>query len=199
MPATLTVHPWPDPVIDTLGHDPRSIYVETFWLPTLGPTSLLLLRRIAAGFSEAQYGMELDVAELSKALGLGYRDGASTPLMRSFERLVQFDLATNTAEDTYAVRRNLPPVNRRHVRRLPNYLSVQHDALIASQLSSPATERAARRSRRFALSLLEQGTDPGEIEHHLHAVGFNPSLCRESSLWAEAQHLSAEAEVAAAS
>ena len=26
--AVLTVRPWPDPVIDTLGHDPRSAYVE---------------------------------------------------------------------------------------------------------------------------------------------------------------------------
>jgi hypothetical protein len=32
--------PWPDPMIDTLGHDPRSFYVEAFWLPILGPTSL---------------------------------------------------------------------------------------------------------------------------------------------------------------
>ncbi len=39
MPATLTITPWPDPLLDTLGHDPRSLYVETFWLPTLGPTS----------------------------------------------------------------------------------------------------------------------------------------------------------------
>lgn len=40
MPATLAIRPWPDPVIDTLGHDPRSLYVERFWLPTLGPPSL---------------------------------------------------------------------------------------------------------------------------------------------------------------
>ena len=31
----LRVEPWPDPVIDELGHDPRSAYVETFWLPVL--------------------------------------------------------------------------------------------------------------------------------------------------------------------
>ena len=42
MPSTVTITPWPDPVIDTLGFDPRSSYVETFWLPTLGPTSLLI-------------------------------------------------------------------------------------------------------------------------------------------------------------
>jgi hypothetical protein len=42
VPITLTVRPWPDPLIDTLGYDPRSRYVETFWLPTLGPPSLAI-------------------------------------------------------------------------------------------------------------------------------------------------------------
>ena len=39
MPTALRVTPWPDPVLDVLGHDPRSWYAETFWLPTLGPTA----------------------------------------------------------------------------------------------------------------------------------------------------------------
>ena len=47
---TISITPWADPIIDTLGHDPRSEYVERFWLPTLGPTTLLLLRRIATHF-----------------------------------------------------------------------------------------------------------------------------------------------------
>ena len=66
MPTTIEVHPWPDPVIDTLGHDPRSAYAEMFWLPTLGPTSLLLLRRIATALDEAPYGMVVDVADLAE-------------------------------------------------------------------------------------------------------------------------------------
>jgi hypothetical protein len=36
----LCVEPWHDPVIDEVGHDPRSTYVETFWLPVLGPTTI---------------------------------------------------------------------------------------------------------------------------------------------------------------
>jgi hypothetical protein len=38
-PTTLTVRPWPDGVIDALGHDPRSAYVEQFWLGILGPST----------------------------------------------------------------------------------------------------------------------------------------------------------------
>jgi hypothetical protein len=35
----LRVEAWHDPVIDELGYDPRSSYVEIFWLPVLGPPS----------------------------------------------------------------------------------------------------------------------------------------------------------------
>jgi len=33
----LPIRPWPDGVIDALGEDPRSAYVERFWLGILGP------------------------------------------------------------------------------------------------------------------------------------------------------------------
>ena len=36
---SLFVAPWPDPVIDQVGHDPRSVYVERFWLGILGPVN----------------------------------------------------------------------------------------------------------------------------------------------------------------
>ncbi len=33
----LHIRPWSDDVVDKLGFDPRSSYVEDFWLPILGP------------------------------------------------------------------------------------------------------------------------------------------------------------------
>ena len=63
MPATLAIVPWIDPVTDAVGHDPRSVYAETFWLPTLGPTALLLLRHLADRFERAPKGVELPVAD----------------------------------------------------------------------------------------------------------------------------------------
>ncbi len=93
MPVTLRVLPWPDPIIDTLGHDPRSLYVETFLLPTLGPTCVLLGRHLAQRFEHEPDGFELDVAETSVVLGLGPREGNQSPVMRTLLRLAQFDLA----------------------------------------------------------------------------------------------------------
>src|ERR1700679_327867 len=62
-PATLAVVPWPDPVIDTLGYDPRSWYVEQFWLPIVGPTATWLLRRIVSRFDTEPDGFDLDLDE----------------------------------------------------------------------------------------------------------------------------------------
>jgi hypothetical protein len=192
MPTTLTIKPWADPVIDTLGHDPRSRYVETFWLPTLGPTAILLMRHLADRFDRSPAGVELTVSDMSHALGLGQRDGNSSPIIRTLARLAQFDLACeDPLSDTVAVRRNVPPVNTRHLRRLPGELQVAHAEWAEAQLAEPPLAAARRRSRRIAFTLLEQGDDPDHVERVLHSTGFHPALCRESAQWAYQRHLDA--------
>jgi len=187
----LSVTPWPDPVIDTLGHDPRSEYVERFWLPTLGPTTLLLLRRLATLFDRDAGEISLDGPDLSHSLGVGARDGSSTPLIRSFDRLVTFDLATSPQPRVYAVRRSVPPLNRRHLHRLPLSLQREHDEWVTDQLTTSALEHARQRARRLAFTLFEQGDDLDHVERTLLGVGFHPTVCRESAQWAYDRHSAA--------
>ena len=188
MPDTLTIRPWPDPLIDTLGHDPRSRYVETFWLPTLGPTALLLLRHLADRFDHSPDGVELSVADTSQALGVGQRNGSSSPIVRTLARLGQFELACDDGRGTVAVRRNIPPVNRRHLRRLPDDLQSAHADWAEAQLAESPVTAARQRSRRVAFTLLEQGDDPDHVERVLHAMGFHPALCHDSARWAYQRH-----------
>ena len=183
MPVALRVTPWPDPVLDVLGHDPRSWYAETFWLPTLGPTALLLMRHLADRFEHTPEGVELPVAETAAALGLGAREGNSSPLMRSLSRLHQFELAHTENETTIAVRRALPPVHRRHVRRLPLPLQAKHNEWTTEQRAAPI-ELARRRARRVALMLVAQGEPMDTIERALHTAGFHPALAHEAVRWA---------------
>jgi hypothetical protein len=186
--TTLSITPWADPIIDTLGHDPRSEYVERFWLPTLGPTSLLLIRRLAGFFDREPDGLTMDVVEFSQSLGLGAREGASSPLFRSLDRLVQFDLACMTEPGAFAVRRTVPPINRRHVHRLPPSLQHEHTAWVDVQLAETPLEHARRRARRMAFTLFEQGDDLGSVERTLLGIGFHPTICRESAEWAHERH-----------
>ena len=187
MPTTVTIIPWPDPTIDTLGHDPRSRYVETFWLPILGPTALLLLRHLAVRFDETPVGVELRVAETSQALGVGNREGSSSPILRTLARLEQFGVAcADPLSPTIAVRRNLPPVTRRQLGRLPLPIQRQHARLAEVRVGEPPHAEARRRARRLALVLHEQGDDDDQVERALATIGFHPALCHEATRWVRA-------------
>ena len=189
MSETIRIHPWADQIIDTLGHDPRSLYVETFWLPTLGPSTLFLLRRLAGCFDRHPEGVELSVAETSQSLGLGAREGRSSPLRRSLNRLAQFDLACSDASDEeFAVRTHVPPINRRHVRRLPLQLQQAHEQWATARLAEPPLEAARRNARWLALNLTQAGEDVDRVERALYAAGFHPAICRETAVWAWDRH-----------
>jgi hypothetical protein len=182
---TIHIRPWPDPLIDTLGHDPRAPYPERFWLPTLGPTALLLVRHIAYGFDRAPAGFSLNLPETSRCLGLGERVGRNSPIGRSLERIVQFDLATHEeGRETLAVRRHVPPINRRHVRRLPPSLQQEHDDWVNAHLAEPPLAVTRRNARRAALLMLGLGDSQPETEHALSSAGFNPAVAREAAGWA---------------
>ena len=188
MPTTITIQPWPDPVIDTVGHDPRSLYAETFWLPTIGPTALLLLRHLASRFDERGGAIDLPVADTSQALGVGERAGNSSPIVRSLVRLETFDLACSDGRGTVAVRRNLPPLQRRHVRKLSGPLQAAHAEWTQTALEDPPHAEARRRARRLALALLEQGDDADHVERVLFSTGFHPAICHDAARWAWQRH-----------
>ena len=183
---TLTVRPWPDPVIDQLGHDPRSQYVETFWLGILGPSTTWLLRRIVAGFDDegCEAGYELDLPETARCLGLGERRSRHSPFARALSRLVQFDVAQLQGDRVLAVRRKVPPLNRRQVLRLPASLQVAHEQLQDADLHVDEVEHLRHRAERLALSLLDLGEDIGATERQLLRWKFHPTLVREAVAWA---------------
>ncbi|MEA2902491.1 MAG: hypothetical protein QOH36_2378 [Actinomycetota bacterium] len=191
--TVLPVRPWPDPVIDALGHDPRSTYVELFWLGILGPSTTWLLRRLAAGLDASPAGFDLDLADTAASLGLGSKGGRHSPFMRALGRCCQFDLALAGPGGTLLVRRKVPPLNRRQVLRLPPSLVAAHQEWQESELRTPAAEQQRRRARRLALSLLELGEDVDATERQLLRWKFQPGLCRESAAWAWDRHVRATA------
>jgi hypothetical protein len=153
---------------------------------------LLLLRHLADRFdSEPERELTVFVAATAAALGLGTGESENAPLLRSFGRLVQFDLALRTDDATFAVRRNVPPVNTRHVRRLPADLQARHAAWVAQSLSSSALELARRRARRVAFTLYELGDDVDAVERALHRTGFPAALCRDAARWGHDRHRAA--------
>jgi len=183
--GTLKLSPWPDPVIDRLGFDPRSAYVETYWLGTLGPSTTWLLRRLATGLEAAPDGFELDLPTCARELGLGDKGGRHSPFARSLARLVQFEIARwQPSDGTLEVRRRVPPLNRRQVMHLPETLQMRHNAWQESLLGAPPAEAIRRRCRELARVLLQTGEERENAERQLQRWGYHPALCYESTAWA---------------
>jgi len=181
---TLTVTPWPDPVIDALGHDPRSTYVEHFWLGILGPSTTWLVRRLAAGLDHHPDGFALDLPATASSLGLGTKGGRHSPFVRALHRCCQFGAARPFGAHGLAVRRKLPPLTRHQIDRLPDEVRARHDAWQATERDAATLDAQRRRARRIALALGELGEDLETTEQRLHGWRVHPSVAREAAVWA---------------
>lgn len=170
----LHISVWEDPLVDRLGHDPRSTYVEQFWLGVLGPTATWLLRRLAAGLELHPDGYEIDLELTARMMGMSYSSGRSSPFSKALQRCTMFGLAHQTA-DGMAVRRRVPAVAHRHLRRMPDVAQRAHDEWMQSTIDVDALSRA----HRLALAMLEAGDDANTIEHHLVAVGVADAVAAE--------------------
>ncbi len=127
----LVVRPWIDPVVESIGYEPASRYVELFWLGVLGPSATWLLRRMVDGFAAYPDGYELDLVETAAALGLSFTPGRHGPFPRALQRCVLFGMASNTFQG-FAVRRLVPPLPMRHLDRLPDHLRAAHQEWVGA-------------------------------------------------------------------
>jgi hypothetical protein len=179
------VFAWCDPEVDHTGHDPRSTYVERFWLPVIGPTSLWLLRNIACLLDMNPDGSDLELEHTARQIGLGGHLGRHGPFRRAVGRLVTFDLARFTAPAELAVRRFVPPLSRRHLKRLDPGTAEQHRLWLEDQSrTDPAVTRLRWRARRLALGLVGLGDDYATVELELLGWHLHPALASDAASWA---------------
>ena len=188
--STLPIRPWPDPLIEALGFDPRSSYVERFWLSILGPSTTWLLRRVATSFDASPDGFELPLSDTAREIGLGDRCGRHSPFIRAIARACQFEMA-RVATSGLEVRRKLPPLNRRQAQRLPEGLRQSHEAWQAAQLGLPAEESTRRTARSLALTMLEIDPDTSAVEQRLTSWRIHPAVARDAAMWALERHAAA--------
>ena len=173
-PSVMTVRAWVDPTVDDDGHDPRSRYVEQFWLGVLGPTATWLLRRLVSGLELHPDGYEIDLGVTARSMGMSYTEGRSSPFAKALQRCTMFGLAHQTS-DGIAVRRRIPAVAHRHLRRMPDAVQEAHDAWMRTVIDVDELDRA----HRLALAMLAAGDDSSTIEHQLVAIGIGDAVAAE--------------------
>lgn len=192
-PATLTdshmlnLIPWADDRNDLFGHDPRSAYVEQFWLGTLGPSTTWFLRRCTS-LLDGTDGASVNLEETASALGIGHQGGASSAMAKTIDRACRFRAARTVGSATLAVRLRLPQLSHRQLQRMPRPMRHRHEEFITSKLHNDEISRQRFRARRLALSLVECGDDPGETELHLGRLQFHPAIASDAVRWAWSQH-----------
>jgi hypothetical protein len=130
MSATLTVVaiPHPHPHVRRAGFDLASEYVERCWTARLGCTSVALLRRLAAEFTDAEM-VELDLPDLAAALGVRWADGKHSPLNHTIDRLVRFGFA-QWADGHLHVPSTVPPLAAGQLRKVPQQVRDDHALLL---------------------------------------------------------------------
>jgi hypothetical protein len=177
---TLRIVPWLDPIADPHGVQPCSRYVELYWLPVIGPSTTWLIRRLSYGLEMHPNGLQLDLTETARSLGLGERKGKNSPFRRAIQRLCTFELARSHGPDALAVRTTVPPLPLRHLSRLPDSLQASHRRWLSEQ-RLPEPERMRRRARRLADGLARSGADRSEIERQMARWQFHPAVAFRAS------------------
>ena len=182
----LNIVPWPDVVIDRHGYDPRSPYVERFWVSVLGPSAIWLHRLIARQLAEEPDGFALDLAETAGRLGLGWNGGRNSPLMRTFLRCCDFKTARSHDRETIAFRTRLAPLTQRQLVRLPEAQRREHDQWISTERHAPQ-DGSVLDPRQLASTLIGQGAGLHETSEWLSQWNVPAAAARSATAWAWAR------------
>ena len=171
--TTLRVTRWHDPIVDERGYEPRSGYVERFWLPVIGPTASWIYRRLTDDLHAHPCGLDVDLSDLAAQMGLAHRPDRTRRFDRALERCIMFGLAQRNG-DTLAVRCYAPSVPRRFLERLPAHMVDDHDRLVTHVPDLDAMNRA----HMLAVALLATGSTLDALVRHLVAVEVPTTVAR---------------------
>lgn len=182
----LLARPWDDPSLRRRGHDPRSAYVERFWVAILGPSAVWFLRLLAREFDELAPGedLQLDLDSTARRLGLQHRGGRTSSFMRTIDRCAMFNLAYFTDDTVLTVRRRLPPVPRRLYDRMPQEL---RDEIGRWSRTAAGADFSVGETRLLASCMLMLGHGLHESAERLVTLGLAPNAANEATAWAWAQ------------
>lgn len=125
--GSVVLKPWRDELVEAHGFGPRSMYVETCWLPVLGPSATWLYRRLGSWAEFNTDGTIVNLPDLGQSIGLGLGTGPTSPLLRSLGRLVRFGAARWDNREL-AVRTALPPLTEHQAQRLSESTQRLHAA-----------------------------------------------------------------------
>ena len=172
-PLPVHVSPWVDAVVDAVGLDPRAPYVERFWLPVVGPSTVVFMRRMADLFEATPEGFEIDARMFARDIGVGTGNAGNPHLYRrTVERAERFGMLRTAGDDLW-VRRKVAPLTAGQVARLPARHQRAHKQWQAARLARGTHPATTGHATRLAESLLHVGADDTEVREQLARWRFD--------------------------
>ena len=110
-----------DPVLIERGHDMHSLYVERFWLPVIGPTSICTARNLLRRVEDSI----VDVVELAGEMGC-----KPDVMVRTLQRLERFGVLHHFGPGGVRVKTHLAPITLRQFGNLPEHLRLAHSFFV---------------------------------------------------------------------
>jgi hypothetical protein len=125
--------PHPNPKVRRVGFTLDDPYVEQVWTAVIGPSALLVLRRLPVLWREREPAL-VDLRELGQSLGLGPSLARSGRTRQTIERLVAFEMAHWLPGNELGMRTEVAPLSGRQLARVPEWTRQVHDRLLGTHL-----------------------------------------------------------------
>jgi hypothetical protein len=168
----LAIHavPHPNPKVRRVGFALDDPYVEQVWAGVIGPSALLVLRRLPVLWREREPTL-VDLRELGRSLGLGPSVARGGRAWRTIERLVGFGMAHWLPGDELGVRTEVAPLSGRQLARVPEWTRQVHDRLLGTHLDRLAlshTDRSLKTDRSLDTARITARLD--HLQHRRPAI-----------------------------
>ena len=124
----------PNRQVRQIGFDLSDTYVEQCWSAVVGPSAVVLLRRMPELWRH-EVPAKMPADELSRSIGLGGGTGPNSRLAATLERLTKFGLARRGGDsDRFDVFLEVAPLQARQLERAPGWTRVTHERLFSAHL-----------------------------------------------------------------
>lgn len=134
--GTITLHAvgHPDPQVARAGFRLNHPYIEVCWITVLGPTGVMLLRRVSDLWT-GELSPTIDIADLAHMVGVGTGTGRQSPIWRTITRLERFRLARSAGPGQLEIFTELPPLDAPALGRCSTWTRDQHARILDAHLA----------------------------------------------------------------
>ena len=124
----------PNRQVRRVGFDLSDTYVEQCWSAVIGPSAVVLLRRMPELWRH-EVPAKIPADELSRSIGLGGGTGPNSRLVAITDRMVKFGLVRRGGgPDRFDVFLEVAPLQARQLERVPEWTQATHERLFSAHL-----------------------------------------------------------------